>query len=142
MMAADLLAELAKRGAIVTQSGDRLLIDAPKGVLTPELKEQLQQAKTALLAALAAPDAGSVRDPTLDASTAHGEDDTAEAEAVDRGKSHAPAEPSRPSIPWRGVVTCWARERGWLAVRDPFTGEWHEIPAREAPPSWIPKKRT
>jgi hypothetical protein len=27
----------------------------------------------------------------------------------------------------------WGREMGWLNVRDPFTGEWHAILAREAP---------
>lgn len=26
----------------------------------------------------------------------------------------------------------WAREMGWLRVRDPW-GTWHEIPAKEAP---------
>jgi len=30
----------------------------------------------------------------------------------------------------------WGRERGYLAVRDPHTGDWHEIPYREAPPVW------
>jgi len=27
----------------------------------------------------------------------------------------------------------WGREMGWLNVRDPFTGEWHSMLAREAP---------
>jgi hypothetical protein len=30
----------------------------------------------------------------------------------------------------------WAREKGWLQVRDPFTGGWHEILAKEAPRGW------
>lgn len=30
----------------------------------------------------------------------------------------------------------WSSERGWLLVRDPFTGEWHQIEARQAPASW------
>ncbi len=30
----------------------------------------------------------------------------------------------------------WGRERGHLAVRDPHTGDWHEIPYREAPAVW------
>jgi hypothetical protein len=30
----------------------------------------------------------------------------------------------------------WGRERGYLAVRDPHTGDWHEIPYREAPSVW------
>lgn len=49
---------------------------------------------------------------------------------------------------WRMVRRCgpfpgtgspdvtWGRERGHLAVRDPRTGDWHEIPYREAPPVW------
>lgn len=32
---------------------------------------------------------------------------------------------------WPPKVT-WARELGWVRVRDPW-GEWHEIPLREAP---------
>jgi hypothetical protein len=38
--------------------------------------------------------------------------------------------------PWRGLEIRWARERGWLAVRDPADGRWHEVPARDCPESW------
>jgi hypothetical protein len=38
--------------------------------------------------------------------------------------------------PWRGLEIRWARERGWLAVRDPADGMWHEVPARDCPESW------
>ncbi|MAG37626.1 MAG: hypothetical protein CL878_15435 [Dehalococcoidia bacterium] len=30
----------------------------------------------------------------------------------------------------------WTAERGWLRLRDPFTGEWHQIRAAHAPPHW------
>jgi hypothetical protein len=30
----------------------------------------------------------------------------------------------------------WSRERGWLNVRDPVTGQWFGIPAKEAPRGW------
>jgi len=30
----------------------------------------------------------------------------------------------------------YADEMGWLRVRDPFTGEWHEIEAKDAPFGW------
>jgi hypothetical protein len=30
----------------------------------------------------------------------------------------------------------WAREMGWLEVRDCFTGQWHQIPASDAPDRW------
>lgn len=142
MTITELLAELAGRGVIVSRTGDRLLIDAPKGVLTLELKEQLRQAKTALLAALGEPELDGAGNPASGVHASDAESTPREAEIADRGDGLAPAMQPTPSIPWRGVVTSWGRERGWLAVRDPFTGEWHEIPAREAPPSWIPKRRT
>lgn len=58
------------------------------------------------------------------------------------------AGPETTERPWRMVhrygpfpgtgqpAVCWGRERGDLAVRDPYTGDWHEIPYREAPPVW------
>jgi len=36
----------------------------------------------------------------------------------------------------RGLVIEWARERGWIALHDPTTGEWHEVQASECLP-WI-----
>ena len=30
----------------------------------------------------------------------------------------------------------WSRARGWLNVRDPETGQWFGIPAKEAPRGW------
>lgn len=30
----------------------------------------------------------------------------------------------------------WAREQGWLNVRDPW-GTWHSIPAKEAPSGYV-----
>lgn len=35
----------------------------------------------------------------------------------------------------RGLVIKWAKERGWIALHDPTTGEWHEVRASECPPS-------
>jgi hypothetical protein len=40
------------------------------------------------------------------------------------------------AIKYWPVDVCWARERGWLRVRDPFTGQWHEMLAKEAPSGW------
>ncbi len=34
----------------------------------------------------------------------------------------------------RGLVIEWARERGWIALHDPTTGEWHEVKASECLP--------
>jgi TubC N-terminal docking domain len=140
MTAVELLAELAVRGVIVTRAGDRLLLDAPIGTLTPELKEQLRQAKAALLAALAASEDDDKADPASGLHAPNAGREPCETEVVGCGDGRASVEGVTPSIPWRSVMTTWGRERGWLAVRDPYTGEWHEIPAREAPPNWIPKR--
>lgn len=35
-----------------------------------------------------------------------------------------------------GVVVRWGSERGWIAVRDPASGEWHEIRYQDAPEVW------
>ncbi len=50
MTAVALLAELRERGATVAVVGDRLRIEAPRGVLTPELRTRLAAAKPELLA--------------------------------------------------------------------------------------------
>jgi hypothetical protein len=34
-----------------------------------------------------------------------------------------------------GFVVRWAEERGWIALHDPTTGEWHEVRAEECLPS-------
>lgn len=36
----------------------------------------------------------------------------------------------------RGLVIEWAKERGWIALHDPTTGEWHEVRAAECLP-WV-----
>lgn len=36
----------------------------------------------------------------------------------------------------RGLLIEWAGERGWIALHDPTTGEWHEVKASECLP-WI-----
>jgi hypothetical protein len=38
----------------------------------------------------------------------------------------------------RGLVIKWAKEPGWIAMRDPSTGDWHEVLASECP-QWILK---
>lgn len=48
----NLLAKLKQLNVKVSLAGDRLRLEAPKGVLTPELKETLQQHKPALTALL------------------------------------------------------------------------------------------
>ncbi|WP_119068749.1 hypothetical protein [Rubrobacter indicoceani] len=36
----------------------------------------------------------------------------------------------------RGLVIRYAKERGYIAVHDPATGEWHEVPASGCP-AWV-----
>ena len=34
----------------------------------------------------------------------------------------------------RGLVIEWGRERGWISLHDPTTGEWHEVKTSECLP--------
>jgi hypothetical protein len=52
MNALDLLAELKRLNVKLSLAGDKLRLEAPAGVLTPELKEALRQHKAALKALL------------------------------------------------------------------------------------------
>ena len=68
MMAATLLADLFRQGALVTVVTDRVRVEAPKGVLTPEIRAALAAHKTDILCLLAF--AGEYRDALLAASEA------------------------------------------------------------------------
>ena len=37
----------------------------------------------------------------------------------------------------RGLIVCWAKEPGWIALHDPTTGEWHEVRASECLPGVV-----
>ena len=37
----------------------------------------------------------------------------------------------------RGLVIKWSRERGWISLHDPTTGEWHEVKASECSPTVV-----
>jgi hypothetical protein len=50
MNAAKLIEELGSRGVMVEAAGDRLRVDAPKGAVTPELREALAEHKTEVIA--------------------------------------------------------------------------------------------
>jgi TubC N-terminal docking domain len=68
MTAATLLADLFRQGALVTVVTDRVRVEAPKGVLTPEIRAALAAHKTRLLCLLTF--AGEYRDALLAASDA------------------------------------------------------------------------
>ena len=52
MSAQDLLTDLQSRGVQISAEGDRLRIRAPKGAITPELGERLEQNKPEIISAL------------------------------------------------------------------------------------------
>src|SRR2546423_2736083 len=55
MTARELLTELKQKGVDIKANGDRLVIDAPKGAITPELRTSLTEHKSELLTILRAP---------------------------------------------------------------------------------------
>jgi hypothetical protein len=42
-----------------------------------------------------------------------------------------------PEMKYWPVRVVWARERGWLEVRDPWDGTWFQIQAKGAPSGWV-----
>jgi hypothetical protein len=56
MNADELLTELDVRGVLIETTGGRLRVDAPKGAITPELREVLMACKAEVLAILNTPD--------------------------------------------------------------------------------------
>lgn len=57
MNAVDLLAEVSRAGIHLTRRGDKLHVSAPRGTVTPALRERLTQAKPELLRLLPDPNA-------------------------------------------------------------------------------------
>ncbi len=56
MTAVELLTELRERGIFIETSGNRLRIDAPRGAVTPELREALVEHKSQVIALIAITD--------------------------------------------------------------------------------------
>src|SRR5688572_31641938 len=55
MSARELLVQLREKGVDVKANGDRLVIDAPRGAITPDLRDALSANKAELLRILTAP---------------------------------------------------------------------------------------
>ena len=55
MSARELLLQLREKGVEVKANGDRLVIDAPRGAITPDLRDALSANKAELLQILTAP---------------------------------------------------------------------------------------
>ncbi len=63
---ADVLASMAARGVRVTVAGDRLRVDAPPGVVTPELQQALRDNKAQIIALLRGADVDTPIPPRAD----------------------------------------------------------------------------
>jgi len=59
--AQDLLTDLQSRGVQISAEGDRLRIKAPRGAVTPELRERLARNKPDIIAALSTPESPDCR---------------------------------------------------------------------------------
>jgi len=40
-----------------------------------------------------------------------------------------------------GLVACWSKEFGFVGIHDPASGEWHDVPVKEAPPWALSESR-
>ena len=59
----ELLVQLREKGVEIKSNGDRLLIDAPKGAITPDLRDALAANKAELLRILNTPAPGDKLSP-------------------------------------------------------------------------------
>jgi len=97
MNARDLLAALRADGVRVTSNGDRVTLDAPQGLLTPERLDQVRALKPELLALLAKPKPGADPVSTAEfASPAAAEDSSFLAMVEDARRFQAEGKPG----PW------------------------------------------
>lgn len=113
------LARARAAGLAVTADGDRLTVRGPKR-LEPLARELLAR-KAEVLAALAGP-----------ACPRCGRPSPAAGAWCDGCLETLPA----PLVLRYPVALRWSAEQGWLRARDPFTGEWHELRAADAPACW------
>ncbi|MDP9457096.1 MAG: hypothetical protein CYG60_22190 [Actinobacteria bacterium] len=100
MKARDLVADLRRRGVELVPDGDRVIVDAPAGVIDERVRELLAENKPAIVKLL----------------------------QWERRK--------RREADRMGLVIEWAKERGWIALHYPTTGEWHHVRASECLP-WV-----
>jgi hypothetical protein len=112
MTARDLLAALQEHGVELMAAGDRLRYRAPKGVLTNELRQMMREYKTALLQILR---------PEVPIAKAPGQ---------------TPVDGMSKSTKQSALDIRWGREKGWLLLTDPLTGQTHEVPAKGCP-RWV-----
>jgi DNA modification methylase len=109
MSGLELLSELRARGVALTVAGNRLHVEAPQGVLTPELRAGLWRWKPELLAVLKAEQDGDAElAPPVDRMNALTEETLAARTA--RGEKEAPARPEQV----QELVTRVGRQMQWV----------------------------
>lgn len=147
----ELLDTLWRDDVHLSARGEKLLIDGPEAVLTPAVQEQIAAHKQELLALLTTPDipppgalplwlydrVWGIHPPLPPPPGMTPEEVAAAVEEVRATLPRPAAPPPEPASPIRyTVIIRWAQKRGWLEVRDPFTGAWLGVRAKDAPSSW------
>lgn len=127
-MSADLLAALAARDIRLFAEDGRLVLDAPTGAVTEADRAAIRAHRAELLTLLTPAEVGR---PAATGCPRCGRPSPASGAWCD-GCLAA----DWPMLRYP-VTVRWAKERGWLRARDPFTGEWHELRSQDAPPSWL-----
>jgi hypothetical protein len=110
MKATTVLENLKDLGVSVWPEGDRLRYHGPKGVLSPDVLEQLKESKTDILTLL---------NPSEDSNQASNLSEFAQRKINQAAKL--------------GLVARWSKEFGYISVHDPTTGEWHDLRTEDAP---------
>ena len=113
MEAPQLLRELGAVGITLTVLEPDRVIARPSERVTPEIKETLRENKLGIIRALRAVENPESRPPEPPPLTASPQD-LAQAART-------------------GLCAMWAREFSYVAIHDPTTGEWHDLPVKDAP---------
>src|SRR5215210_2647733 len=109
---AEILRELGAVGITLTVLEPDRLIAKPTERVTPEIKEALRENKPEIIKALRTAKNPELYPPELPPLTATPRDLARAAQM--------------------GLCATWARKFGYVSLHDPDTGEWHDIPTRDA----------
>jgi hypothetical protein len=123
--AAEIFASLEKAGITVSLDGGDL-IARPSSAVTPEVVGLLRENKPRVLEAL--------RSAV-----------SSEEEVFELAREHFGLKKPRPhhGRDRRGLIAKWAREFGYVSIRDPVSGEWVSVEFKSAPEwaKWEARKR-
>jgi len=149
MSAIELVDELRRRAVVLSVADERLVWDAPKGAVTPDLLIAMRQHKAELLMLLVVPPTPTV-DPDVPAVVRCnwlGCNEPVRLVRLHDGSEEQRCGLSHPQG-WEPVTftqdtaarypctISWAKTYGYLAIRDPFTGELHEVRTKDVPTYW------